>query len=158
MWSSHRNQNWRSISLNLMPCPGSSSIKLRSHEDRATFCIDKQMATSLVIHEKTIAASPVKYCLTTTSQHGNIERFDLDLLENLSRTSALETCKKYRATFNRMSLKIETLQCPCAALLDFERHCWKRYDPTYIRNIALVCESGHVAFNPIVPSNERRSP
>src|SRR6266480_5593684 len=102
MWSSHRNQDWRSISLNLMTCSGSSGIKLRSHEDRATFCIDKQMATSLVIHEKTIAASPVKYCLTTTSQHGNIERFDLDLLENLCRTSAFGASKKYRTMLNWM--------------------------------------------------------
>src|SRR6266487_5896446 len=75
----HRNQDRRSVSLNLVACPGSSGVELRSHEDGTTFCVNEQMASSITVHRKAIAASPVEYRLPAASQHCNIERFDLDL-------------------------------------------------------------------------------
>src|SRR5260370_33516489 len=63
--------------------------------------------------------------------------------------------------YKRMSFKIEALQCPCAALLNFERHCWKRHDPTNVSDRIcvsfLVREACQVAFNPIMPGNKRGS-
>src|SRR5947209_295552 len=73
----HCNQDWRSISLNLMACPGGSCVELRCHKDGTTFCINEQVATSLTVHRKAIAFSPVKHSLPAASQHCNIERLDL---------------------------------------------------------------------------------
>src|SRR5947209_10416214 len=80
MRCSHCNQDWRSITLNLMTCPGGSCVELRCHENGTTFCVHEQVATGFTVHRKAIPASPVKYCLPTASQHSNIERFDLHLL------------------------------------------------------------------------------
>ena len=77
MRRSHGNQDRRSISLKLVSCPGSSGVELRGHKDGTTFGVDEQMATSIVIQEKAVAAGPVNYSLSAASQHCDIERFDL---------------------------------------------------------------------------------
>src|SRR6266566_4399794 len=158
MRCSHRNQDRRAISLNLVACPGSSGVELRGHKNGAALGIGEQMGASIALYGKAVAGSPVQHCLSATTQHCDVERFDLDLLQHLrgigrrGATSELE-----RTALDRMSFAIEALQRPGSTLLDLERHSRERYDPSQIGDISLVRKGGQVAFNPIVPRDKRGS-
>src|SRR5271157_3147147 len=159
MFCPHSNQDRRAISLNLVACPGSSGVELRGHEDGAALGIREQMRTSIALHGKAVAGSPVQHCLSAASQNCNIERFDLDLLQHLRGISGRSALKDYGTTHDRMSFEIEALQCPGAALLDLEWHCRERYDPSNVSDRIcvglLVREACQVAFNAVMPSNKR---
>src|SRR2546426_7505611 len=108
MRRSHRNQDRRAISLNLVACPGSSGVELRSHEDGATHGIREQMRSSIALHGKAVAGSPVQHCLSASPQHCDIERFDLELLQHLSGISGRGAISELEGTaLDGMSFAIE---------------------------------------------------
>src|SRR5260221_10849237 len=79
----HGDQDGDSSALELAARPGSGGIVFGGHENRAGFGIDEQVSAGIVIDEKAVLSRPVQHPSPAASQHGNVERFDLYLLEHL---------------------------------------------------------------------------
>src|SRR6266702_7663467 len=90
----HSNQHRCPVSLKLAACPGSSSIVLRRHENRASLCVTKQMGTRLITQKETIIGRPVQHLLTTASDNRDIQCFNLHLLQHLCLVSHSRSSSK----------------------------------------------------------------
>jgi hypothetical protein len=84
-------------------------------------CIGKEMSTGIFIQEEAVAGGPIQDFWTTASNDGDVECFDLYLLQDLH--AVIERGGGRSESYElrlRMSFTEETLQCPCTALLDLE--------------------------------------
>src|SRR6266567_8084138 len=153
----HGDQEGDSIALELAARPGSGGIVFGGHENRAGLGIDEQVSADIVIDEKAVLSRPVQHLSPAASQHCDVERFDLYLLEHLrgvsspGRGRSRSWCK---AEGLGMGFAKETLQRPAAARFDLERHCREGYYPPQVSGIALVGEAGEIALDAVVPGDQ----
>src|SRR5207248_2404321 len=79
----HGDQDRSSIALELAARPGSGGIIFSSHKDRACLGVNEQVSACIVIDEEAVLSCPIQHFLPAASQHCDVERLDLDLLEYL---------------------------------------------------------------------------
>src|SRR5207245_2086144 len=86
----------------------------------------------------------------------DVERFDLDLLQDLGSGGGggLVSAEEEGPRRQGVRFAVEALERPGAAFLDLVRDGGKGDDPAEARDVARIGKAGQVMFHPIVPGNQ----
>src|SRR5215472_8669812 len=155
----HCDQDRNSIALELAARPGSGGIIFGSHENRACLGVNEQVSAGIVIDEEAVLIRPIQHLLPAASQHCDVERLDLYLLEHLRGVLSPGRGRSWSKVEDLgMGFAKEALQRPATARFDLDRHRRERHYPPEVSDrmcaALLVCKCREIALDAIVPGNK----